>query len=57
MIYNTSSEETSEFEAGHEYLITLTVYGKMDVKVGAEMIEWGTGGDYVADTEFKPGEN
>lgn len=54
IIYNTDSEETSLFEAGHEYLITLTVYGNMDVRVGTEMIEWGSGGDYDYDQDSRP---
>lgn len=56
-IYNTSDEETSEFKPGHEYLITLTVYGEMDITVGAELVDWGAGGDYIFDDQDKrPGQ-
>lgn len=57
VIYNTPTEDKSEFEAGHEYLITLTVYGKMDVRVGTEMIEWGLGGDYTYDQDEEDWKN
>lgn len=46
-------EDDGNFGAGHEYLITLTIYGKMDIKVGTELLDWDDGGgfDYDYDEE------
>lgn len=47
------------FKAGYEYLITMTVYGQMDVRLSATVGEWGNGGniDYDHDEAMRPGAN
>lgn len=42
-------DDGGDFSAGNEYLITLTIYGKMDVRVGTELLDWDEGGDYGYD--------
>lgn len=49
VIYQGSEEDKIEFTAGNEYLITLTIYGQMDVRVNAEIGKWEEGGDYEYD--------
>lgn len=49
VIYQGTEEEKIEFTAGNEYLITLTIYGQMDVRVNAEIGKWEEGGDYEYD--------
>ena len=50
-VYLGNLNDTSRmgFEAGSEYLITMSVYGKMDVRVSAELKKWGEGGDFGYD--------
>lgn len=49
VIYQGTEEDKIEFTAGNEYLITLTIYGQMDVRVSADIGEWDKGGDYEYD--------
>ena len=49
VIYQGTEEDKIEFTAGNEYLITLTIYGQMDVRVNAEIGKWEEGGDYEYD--------
>lgn len=42
-------EDGGRFEAGGEYLITLTIYGKMDVAASVDLMKWDEGGDYIYD--------
>lgn len=37
------------FEGGNEYLVTLTIFGQMDVRVTTELTDWNYGGDYGYD--------
>lgn len=46
---NGTDDEMPSFEAGNEYMITMTVHGKMDVDVSVEMVEWEQGGDFNFD--------
>ena len=49
-----TEEARQFFSAGNEYLITITVYGKMDVKVNTDILKWDEGGYYVPPTEDIP---
>jgi hypothetical protein len=49
VIYQGTEEDKIEFTSGNEYLITLTIYGQMDVRVNAEIGKWEEGGDYEYD--------
>ena len=44
------------FEAGEEYQVTFTIYGRAEVRVMIDAMEWGEGGDfgYDHDDEFRP---
>ena len=55
---NEDDEDAPSFEAGNEYLITLTIHGSMDVEVDAELVEWKDAGDieYDADDAHRPGQ-
>lgn len=55
----TDKSNPIPFVAGQKYLITLTVYGQMDIRVAAELGDWGDGGDaeYNPDEELRPGKN
>lgn len=53
-LYIGGEDAKQLFAAGSEYLITLTVYGVMDVKVDMELGEWDDGGHYVPPTEILP---
>lgn len=48
-IYQGTKDDKIPFEAGNEYLITLTIYGQMDIRVATQLGEWGEGGDYDYD--------
>ena len=54
----TNSKKVSlskgRFEPGNEYLITLHVFGMMDIKVTAELGDWNYGGGVDYDEEFRP---
>ena len=54
---NGNDLDAPGFEAGNEYLITLTIHGSMDVEVNTELIQWRDSGDveYDADEELRPG--
>lgn len=56
VIYQGSEENKIPFTAGSEYLITMTIYGQMDVRVSADVGEWGDGGYFIPDTEDVPNE-
>ena len=49
VFYGKDENNKIPFTAGSEYMITLTIYGQMDVKVSAEIGEWDEGGDYEYD--------
>lgn len=49
-----TEKDPQSFVAGSEYLVTLTVYGKMDVRVSTTVKEWEDGGFYVPPTEIVP---
>ena len=49
-----TSEGQKSFEAGDEFLVTLTIYGKMDVRVSTDMLNWNEGGFYAPPTEDVP---
>lgn len=53
-IYQGSEDNKIPFEAGNEYLITLTIYGQMDVRVSTEIGAWGDGGHFAPPTEDVP---
>ena len=42
------------FEPGNEYLITLHVFGMMDIQVTAELGDWNYGGGVDYDEEYRP---
>ena len=44
-------EDGGKFAAGGEYVITLTVYGKLDVVASTNLLKWNTGGDYTYDND------
>ena len=46
------------FTAGSEYLITMTIYGQMEIKVTTEMGDWDEGGGYEYDYDdvTRPGQ-
>lgn len=46
---NGTDDDMPSFEAGNEYMITMTVHGQMDVDVSVEMVEWEQGGDFNFD--------
>ena len=50
-------EDGGRFEAGGEYLITLTIYGKMDVTASVDLMKWDEGGDYIYDFDEEHWEN
>lgn len=41
------------FEAGHQYVVRLGIYGMMDVRPAVEIEAWGTGGRITVDEEDK----
>ena len=49
-----TAKDPQPFVAGSEYLVTLTVYGKMDVRVSTTIKEWEDGGFYIPPTEDVP---
>ena len=49
VFYGKDTDNKIPFTAGSEYMITLTIYGQMDVRVTAEIGEWDEGGDYEYD--------
>ena len=46
---NMADPDAPFFEAGNEYMISMTIYGKMDIRVSTEVLKWGEGGDYIYD--------
>lgn len=45
------------FSAGNEYLVTVTVYGRMDIELDIDVNKWDEGGDFTYDDQDKrPGE-
>lgn len=48
-VYQGKADSKVPFTAGNEYLITMTIYGQMDVRVTAQIGEWDNGGDYEYD--------
>ena len=49
VFYGKDKDNKIPFTPGSEYMITLTIYGQMDVRVTAEIGEWNEGGDYEYD--------
>lgn len=56
LIYQGKFENKIPFTAGNEYLITMTIYGQMDIKVSADIGDWNAGGDadYDNDESSRP---
>ena len=58
IFYGKDEENKIPFTAGSEYLITMTIYGQMDVRVSTQIGEWDAGGDYEYDYDdvMRPGQ-
>lgn len=56
LTYDTADGQNF-FNAGGEFLVTLTIYGKMDVRISIEALDWNDGGYYVPPTEDIPNGN
>lgn len=58
-VYQGAKDAMIPFTAGNEYLITMTIYGQMDIKVSTQIGKWDTGGDYEYDYDdvMRPGQD
>ena len=43
--------DVTEFEAGKEYKVTITIYGLEEVKVTATLVKWEDGGNIELDPD------
>ena len=55
-VYQGLPDRKTMFAAGYEYMITLTIYGQMDIRVNADINIWDDGGYDIPSTEIIPGQ-
>lgn len=55
-VYQGLPNKKIMFSAGYEYVITLTIYGQMDIRVDADINIWDEGGYDMPSTEIIPGQ-
>lgn len=49
LVYQGTKDKKIPFTPGNEYMITMTIYGQMEIEVSAQVGEWDTGGDFEYD--------
>jgi hypothetical protein len=53
-VYKGNQDSPDPFEPGSEYVVTLYVYGREDVRMSIKVNKWEEGGYIIPDTEDIP---